>query len=207
MSQTTRSLYLMRHAEVDTDYHRTFGGRIDMDLSEHGTTQAKALATYLRHHPFDSCFSSPMKRVIQTTEPHTEWTEKNPVHLDGLREVDFGDWTGLKWDEVSEKHNQSAFDWLHLLEVNGIQNAEPIESFRDRAQAALNRILVPEAGQNIGVFCHGGVIRMLLALILRLPVSQMASFEFNYASVTLIHLKASRPEVQLTNYCPWQHKS
>jgi broad specificity phosphatase PhoE len=205
MSQEHRALYLMRHAEVETAYHRTFGGRIDMDISDLGVSQAKDLADYLRRHPFDSCFASPMKRVIKTAAPHTEWTQASPTHLDGLREVDFGDWTGLKWEEVHEKHNQSAFDWLHLLEQNAITNAEPIEAFSGRVESALNRILAEENGSHIGVFCHGGVIRMLLALILKLPVFQMSSFEFNYASVTVIHMKASRPEVQLSNYCPWQH--
>ena len=147
-----------------------------------------------------------MKRVVRTSEPHTEWTQNTPTQLDGLKEVDFGDWTRLKWEEVHEKHNQSAFDWLHLLEANAINNAEPIESFRDRVQQALNKILGADKGQNIGIFCHGGVIRMILALILRVPVQQMASFEFNYASVTVVDLKASRPEVQLTNFCPWQHQ-
>ncbi len=207
MSDEPRALYLMRHAEVEENYHRTFGGRIDMDISEAGKSQAKALAAFLKQHPFDTCFSSPMKRVIRTTEPHTDWTNMQPRTLDGLREVDFGDWTGLKWEEVREKHNQSAFDWLHLLEANAIDNAETIENFRARTEAALNTILDAEHGQNIGVFCHGGVIRMLLALILRLPVNQLASFEFNYASVTIIHLKAARPEVQLSNYCPWQFQT
>ena len=207
MNEETRALYLMRHAEVEKNYHRTFGGRIDMDISDLGTSQAKALAEFLKRHPFDTCFSSPMKRVIRTTEPHTKWTNKQPTKLDGLREVDFGDWTGLKWEEVSEKHNQSAFDWLHLLETNAIDNAEPIETFRSRTESALNTILSAKNGQSIGVFCHGGVIRMLLALILRLPVNQLASFDFNYASVTIIHLKQSRPEVQLSNYCPWQHQA
>ena len=195
----------MRHAEVEPDYHQTFGGRIDMDISDHGGQQAKALAEYLRRHPFDSCFASPMKRVVKTHEPHTHWTKQAPTHLDGLREVDFGDWTGLKWGEVQEKHDQSAFDWLHLLEQNAIKNAEPIESFRSRVESSLQTILGAENGEHIGVFSHGGVIRMLLALILNLPVHQLSSFEFNYASVTVIHLKASRPEVQLSNFCPWQH--
>ena len=196
----------MRHAEVETAYHRTFGGRIDMDISDLGISQAKHLAEYLRRHPFDTCFSSPMKRVVKTSEPHTHWTQSSPTHLDGLREVDFGDWTGLKWEEVQEKHNQSAFDWLHLLERNAIANAEPIEGFRGRVESSLQTILAEENGSHVGVFCHGGVIRMLLAILLKLPVFQMSSFDFSYASVTIVHLKGSRPEVQLSNYCPWQHQ-
>ena len=205
MSPSVRALYLMRHAEVAIDYHRTFGGTIDMDLSPRGVQQATTLADYLRRHPFDSCFTSPMQRVQQTGAPHAAWTGRPPQPLDELREVDFGDWTGLKWEEGQEQRGQSAFDWLHLLESNAIADAEPIEAFRNRSQAALDAILTPENGDRIGVFCHGGVIRMLLALLLDVPVRTMASFEFNYASVTLVHLKGDRPEIQSTNFCPWDH--
>ncbi len=205
MTGSNRALYLMRHGEVDTAYHRTFGGKIDMDLSAQGKEQAAALAGYLRQHPFDSSFTSPMKRVLQTVQPHEAHHDQSPTVLDGLREVDFGAWTGLKWDEIGEKHNQSAFDWLHLLASNEMPEAEPIESFQGRVQSALSHILDGEHGDRIGIFCHGGVIRMLLALILDVPVPQMSSFEFDYASVTIVQFKGKRPEVQLTNYCPWRH--
>ena len=205
MNSQSRVLYLMRHAEVEPAYHRTFGGRIDMDISDLGVSQAQKLADYLKRHPFSTTYSSPMKRVVRTTEPHRAWTNQEPTLLGELREVDFGDWTGLKWEEVHDHHQQSAFDWLHLLEENAIANAEPIESFRGRIESALEEILNPDNGPEIGVFCHGGVIRMILAVLLGVPVRHMASFDFNYASVTVVHLKASRPEVQLANFCPWLH--
>ena len=202
MSQQLRAFYLMRHAEVETAYHQTFGGGINMELSERGQAQARLLADFLRRRPFDSCFSSPMKRAIQTAAPDQKWAK--PVLLNGLREVDFGDWTGLRWEEVQKKYGKSARDWLHLLESNAIPNAEPIEQFRARIQEIWNILLRPENGNRIGVFGHGGVLRMLLALILKMPASQMASFEFSYASITILHIQENRPEVQLLNYCPWR---
>lgn len=202
MSRQLRSFYLMRHAEVETAYHQTFGGRIDMELSEQGQAQARSLAEFLRRHSLDSCFSSPMKRAVQTAAPCREWAK--PVLLNGLREVDFGDWTGLRWEETREKYGKSACDWLHLLEANAIPKAEPIEQFRARIQESLDILLRPENGNRIGVFAHGGVLRMLLALLLKMPARQMASFEFCYASVTILRIQENRPEVQLLNYCPWR---
>lgn len=202
MSRQLRSFYLMRHAEVETAYHQTFGGRINMKLSERGQVQARALADFLQRRSLDSCFSSPMKRAVQTASPCRKWTK--PVLLNGLREVDFGDWTGLRWEEVQEKYGKSARDWLHLLEANAIPKAEPIEQFRARIQESWNILCRPENGNRIGVFGHGGVIRMLLALLLQMPARQMAAFELSYASVTILHIQENRPEVQLLNYCPWR---
>lgn len=143
-----------------------------------------------------------MKRAVQTAAPCRESTKL--LLLNELREVDFGDWTGLHWEEVREKYRKSARDWLHLLEANAIPNAEPIEQFRARIQESWNILIRPENGSRIGVFAHGGVLRMLLALLLQMPVHQMAAFELSYASVTILHIQENRPEIQLLNYCPWR---
>ena len=202
MSRQLRSFYLMRHAEVETAYHQTFGGRIGMKLFEQGQIQARSLAEFLRRRSLDSCFSSPMQRAVQTAAPCQKWIK--PILLNDLREVDFGDWTGLRWEEVREKYGKSARDWLHLLEFNAIPNAEPIEQFRARIKGIWNILLRPKNGNRIGVFGHGGVLRMLLAWILKTSARQMAAFELSYASVTILHIQENRPEVQLLNYCPWR---
>jgi broad specificity phosphatase PhoE len=47
MSPPTR-LYLIRHGEVEARFQRIFGGRIGMELSPHGVSQARAPADYPR---------------------------------------------------------------------------------------------------------------------------------------------------------------
>src|SRR5262245_20138703 len=94
---TTTRLLFIRHGEVEARYQNVFGGRIDMDLSPGGNTQAIALARYLRHRHLDAIYASPMKRVQQTLAPLLVETAHTPVILPGLREVDFGDWTGLTY--------------------------------------------------------------------------------------------------------------
>ena len=53
-------LFLLRHGEVETRYHRIFGGRIDMELSPRGHEQAKTLAAYLAGTHFNSIYVSVM---------------------------------------------------------------------------------------------------------------------------------------------------
>src|SRR5579885_2502466 len=96
------SLFLLRHAEVEVRYHRVFGGRIDMELSPRGHEQAATLARHLKHKSFAAIYASPMKRVQQTLAPILANRPSAPVLMAGLREVDFGDWTGLGWEQVKE---------------------------------------------------------------------------------------------------------
>ena len=129
--------------------------------------------------------------------------------LPGLREVDFGDWTGLGWDEVQQRFGVSAYDWLHLLERNHVAGAENLQHYHDRIAQCLEVILREQAGKTVAVFCHGGVIRMALAILLKQPLSFFEHVEVDYASATWLdigELKAGRPrtEIQLLNFTPWR---
>ena len=198
------SLFLLRHAEVEARYQRIFGGRIDMELSPRGHEQAAALARYLARKSFDAGYASPMRRVQQTVAPLVEAGLPALAVMEGLREVDFGDWTGLGWDEVRTRFNVSAFEWLDQLERAAIPNAECAQTFRARVEPCLREILQAHPGQRVAVACHGGVIRMILSILLELPLSKMAGFEIEYASLTEVHCSPTKAEVQLLNFTPWR---
>lgn len=178
-----------------------------MDLSPLGLRQAAALAEYLHGRKFDAVYASPMKRVQQTLAPLLLNGTPRPVIVPELREVDFGDWTGLRWEEVQPRFGVSAFDWLEQLECAGIANAECDESLRARLGPCLRQILSRHAGQQVAVFCHGGVIRVLLAILFDWPISRFRAFEIDYASVTRVELVATRPRLQLLNLTPWREKA
>lgn len=202
MSST--KLLLVRHAEVEARYQKVFGGTVDMDLSPRGHEQAAALARFLRARPFDALYASPMKRVQQTLTPVIQNGVPRPTILDGLREVDFGDWTGHGWDAIREKFGVSAFTWLDQLDRGTIPNAEDVVAYRERVGGCLEEILLGKEGKTVAVFCHGGVIRMILSILLDLPLPRMSAFEIEYASVSEIELKPHRREVQLLNFTPWR---
>jgi broad specificity phosphatase PhoE len=127
-----------------------------------------------------------------------------PVILPDLREVDFGDWTGLAWKEVQAKFGVSPFSWLEQLECDGIANAECAETLQDRAEPCLRQILAAHPGQQVAVFCHGGIIRVLLGILLRWPLSRMGAFEIEYASLTQVLVLPQKAELQLLNFTPWR---
>jgi len=203
MKAPTR-LYLLRHGEVESRYHKVFGGKIDMELSPLGHDQVKAAANYFQRHPPHVMYASPMKRVQQTLAPLAQWTGLKPTILPGLREVDFGAWTGLSWDQVYERFQVSAFDWLNQLELGSIAEAESTADFRRRVDDALRQILSHSPNQEIAVVAHGGTIRMILALILDLPFTKMAAFDIEYASITKVKISEHKTVVELLNFTPWR---
>ena len=203
MTSPTR-LFLIRHAEVEARYQHVFGGSVDMDLSPRGHEQAAALADFLRTKSFDALYASPMKRVQQTLAPLLKNGTPPPAIRPELREVDFGAWTGHGWDAVHEKFGVSAFTWLEQLERGTIPNAENTGDWRARVERALTEILAAPTGNSVAVFCHGGVIRMMLSILMDLPLVRMNMFEIEYASVSELALKPNGVEIQLLNFTPWR---
>lgn len=201
---TTTTLYLIRHAEVEARYQGVFGGTIDMDISPRGREQATALARYLKGKTFDAIYASPMKRVQQTLAPYLNNGAPKPVIFPKLHEVDFGDWTGLNFAEVQERYGAPASTWLDQIAAGTIPNAENAVTYRNRIEPCVREILQSHPGRRVAVFCHGGVIRQILAILLDLPLTKTASFEIDYTSITEIEVQPNRAEVQLLNFTPWR---
>ena len=197
-------LWLIRHAEVEENYQNVFGGRLDIGLSANGRAQAEAMASYLRHRRLDAIYASPMRRVQQSLEPVLRNGAPHPVILPELREMDFGDWTGLHWDEVSARYGVSASSWLEALESGGMPNAESVPALRQRLEPCFRRIVAAHPGGQVAVFCHGGVIRMALAILMGWPLASLGGFELEYASLTQAACVPDRANLRLLNFTPWR---
>ncbi len=197
-------LLLIRHGEVEARYQGIFGGRIDMNLSPRGKRQATILAKYLRGKTIDAVYASPMKRVQQTLAPTLKRGRHEQTIIHDLREIDFGDWTGLNWGDVRDQFNFAVHEWLDQIEHPGAPNGENGKIFRARLEPCLREIIRKHQGQNVAVFCHGGVIRALLAILLDLPLPKTNAFEVEYASITQVALHPHMAEIELLNFTPWR---
>jgi len=197
-------LLLVRHAEVEVRYHKIFGGTIDMNLSPNGHQQARILAKFLHPKKLDAIYASPMKRVQQTLAPFLSGGAQQQTIIEELREVDFGDWTGLNWEQVAEKFNLLTHEWLEHIEQGILPNGENGTQFRARVEPALRQIIENHPGQTVAIFCHGGVVRMMLSILLDLPLPRTNMFEVEYASITELALHPEHAEIELLNFTPWR---
>ena len=191
---------------MESRYHRIFGGsRIDMELSPLGQRQARALAAWIADWPLDRIVASPMQRVRQTLAPLADQRRLQPQFDNDLREVDFGVWTGFAWDQIKERFGASAFDWLEIIEQGGIADGETAAALMQRVGPALQRVIDGAAHQRVALFCHGGIIRVMLALMLGRPLREMAHFNIEYGSLTVVELQPGKKhgvEIELLNFCP-----
>ncbi len=198
-------IYLIRHGEVEEKYHRVFAGRTDIGLSENGKKQAAVTAEFLRNQSIIKVYGSTMKRVRQTIEPFEKLAPIKPVFLDELVELDFGEWTGLSFEDVEQRYGVDAHKWLEQIEAGAIPGAETVERLMRRVEPALSRILIEDVPGNIAIFCHGGIIRVILSIMLEIPLVKLGKISIGYCSVNKFCVNEEGVSLRLLNYLPWKN--
>src|SRR5262245_14710736 len=83
---TTR-LFLIRHGATTVASEDRFAGSIDVELSDVGRGQARALAERLADDEIAAVYCSPMKRTVETASIVARPHGLAPITKDGLREI------------------------------------------------------------------------------------------------------------------------
>ncbi|MDR0583724.1 MAG: histidine phosphatase family protein [Treponema sp.] len=157
--KTLRTLYLVRHGEVDFGGVKRCIGRTDIPLSERGKYQAERLKVFFTGKGLTGLYASPARRTRLTADIISQgrW----PVQLcSGLAEINMGDWEGLTFVEIKKR-----FPDLYTLRGQNRAiappNGETPAQVQIRAAAAIEQILTQSEG-NVTVVTHAGVNRLLL---------------------------------------------
>ena len=148
-------MYLIRHALPDfPDGQRRCLGRTDIPLGNAGMLQAGAMAASLG--PVSAVFSSPLTRAVQTARS----IDENVIPLDGLRELNYGQWDGLTFDQIRQRFPElyAARAYDKSLMPPG---SEPPEQALARFADAMEEAARVSPG-DFAVVAHGGVIELFL---------------------------------------------
>lgn len=164
------NIYFVRHARQCSPLCN-----VNVDLSEQGIQQAELLATRLKEVPFDALYSSNLIRAIHTAEiVNVHHNLKHEVR-ESIKEIDFGDWTGLDDDKINEIYHDFIKENVKLLEDLPYPGGENGKAVVERALPVIQEII--ESGkENVLVITHGGVIRALTAYLLGLDLSKKGLF-------------------------------
>ena len=100
-------LYLLRHGQTEWNRDQRIQGHIDTALSETGWQQVRAVADRLRTHSFDHCYSSDLKRAHDTAQAVLAHHDLELSYDQRLRERAFGQFQGLRMDEIEEQQPEA----------------------------------------------------------------------------------------------------
>jgi alpha-ribazole phosphatase/probable phosphoglycerate mutase len=178
MSQTI--IDLMRHGEPVGG--RKYRGQLDDPLSEKGWAQMRAKLA--DHAPWHRVISSPLSRCRAFAEALS--TERClPLHCDDrLKEVGFGVWEGKTAAQLNEEDPHQ----LPRFRADPVKarpaGAEPLEQFYRRVVSTLDEIIARHQREHVLIVCHAGVIRMVLAHVLEIPLRHAYRIEVASAALS-----------------------
>ena len=179
----TKRLTLIRHGR--TGYSGKYIGSRDVPLSVAGRLQVKELSAILSGSCTEKILASPMLRCRQSCE--ILFPEEAVSYEKDLREINFGRWEGLSFQEIAVMDPDIVNAWATGASTFCFPGGECLGSFIERVEKAGKRIAsLPE--KDIIIIAHGGVIRMLLCYFLKLDPSKYLLFKIKKGRFTTLEL-------------------
>lgn len=177
-------LLLARHGQTEHNSQGRFQGSSDTPLSEEGRAQAAALAARLANEPIAAIYTSDLQRARLTAESIAQHHACELVVDPRLREMNFGQWEGLTYEEIA-KRNPFKLAWWELNKLKSSPpDGEKLTDFFNRVEQGLNEIKRQHDEQSVLVVAHGGVLKMILCQVLKLSPRAYWQFELSTASLS-----------------------
>lgn len=191
------TLDLLRHGQP-VGGSRMRGCRTDDALSDKGWQQMRSAVAGRK--PWDLIISSPLQRCAAFAEELAAEHEL-PLRIDpGIIEIDFGDWDGQEVDTLWQRQGDALAKFWADPVNNTPPNGERLQHMWQRIEGTLQRLDAGESDKRVLMVTHGGVIKLLLAQLLDMPLANMTRFDVPYAGFSSVRLSdAYSPEILLLN--------
>ncbi len=193
-------VFLVRHGATVLSAEDRFAGATNVELSEGGRAQARALAQRLAGQPIAAFFASPLDRTTETARilarPHDLAVQAEA----GFLEINHGVWEGLTRQEAETKFRHPYLKWESDPYNFAPEGGETGLAVAARAMPALLRAVGAHPGEMICVVSHKATIRLLLGAILGFdPRRYRDHLDLNPASLTILDFRDAL-EARLTLY-------
>lgn len=196
----SKKIYILRHGQ--TEYNRkgmVQGCGIDAPLNEAGQQQAEAFYQAYKHIPFDKIYITPLIRTKQTVSSFIRDGIPFEV-MDGLKEISWGTQEGVPFTpETSTAYQEIVKKWTEGDLEARIEGGEtPVEVMK-RQQPVMEYILGKEDENAILICTHGRAMRILIAWLLKYPLTTMDNFGHANCGVYVLNYTGRLFSVELFN--------
>ena len=185
-----KKIILIRHGELPPEFSGRFVGSTDAPLGEHGIADCRALAGIWRAMKSEITFVSPKLRALQTAE--LICGSVPAVKDDAIREIDFGKWENLTFEEIAGANPEYSKYWYDHPDEIHFPEGESVQLFNLRVEAFTEMLL--ELPQNvITVISHGGVLTAMIRRLMDLPCDCMWRWQPSRGSLSVINFDPQFP--------------
>lgn len=180
-------LILVRHGESVGNAQRRLQGQSDHPLTELGREQSRRLGQRLAKEGVTALYSSPIHRAWQTAEVIGELLGLAPQPLPGVEEYDFGNFSGLTWEEIRAQAPELVeFVRSRRPEYPQYPGEEGREAFRQRVYDALWGLVEAHREGTLAVVTHAGPIIVFVSAVVNRPYVRPVPFRLDNGSLTVV---------------------
>lgn len=192
-------VYLIRHGETEWNKLGKFQGSTDIALSEDGIKQAYLAAKVLKGK-FDHIYTSPLSRAKQTADIIGEASKVTAQIESEIKEINFGLWEGLTFEEIKERYPKEFISWRNPLEGYLMSDDISIRNAGIRAGNAIRRLVEEHQGQRIALVAHGGILKAGLIDLFEWDMTMYYKIFLGNTSITkLVFKKKDSPILATLN--------
>jgi ribonuclease H / adenosylcobalamin/alpha-ribazole phosphatase len=194
-------LYLARHAQTASSAVDSFNGRGELPLTARGREQARNLGERLSSVRFAAVVRSPLGRTKDTADRVAPGVPQ--LVLEGLIEIDYGEWEGLSPAQAQKRNPDLYESWLSDPARIAPPGGETAGQVAERAVAALRDIQdrYEPAGAPVLAVSHKATLRILGACLTDAPIAEYRRrWPQDECALNLVELRAGKePFLRLWN--------
>jgi broad specificity phosphatase PhoE len=164
------NLYMVRHGQTGASRENRFSGSSDPPLTAVGEAMAQAFAQAYASLKWDAIYTSPMLRARQTADALCRLTGVQATVDNGLKEIDYGEWEGLRQDEVRERWPEAFEYWADDVASRGTPGGETAFQVAARAMRVVEAIRSRYQRGNVLLVSHKATLRVITCALLGLDV-------------------------------------
>jgi broad specificity phosphatase PhoE len=155
----------------------------------------------LRDQTIGAIYSSPRRRAIESA---ALLATRRPVCVDdGLREIDFGEFEGLTYDDIARRYSDKYEEWMNRPTDVVFPGGDSFGAMAARVCGALEHIRDVHRGETVAIVSHGGVNRIALAAALDLEPHRIFRLDQAYACINVVDHAGDEPLVRVINGMGW----
>ncbi len=193
-------LYLIRHGETESNREKRYRGWSESALSQKGVRQSEMAGFFLAGQNIEALYCSDLKRAAATARVIGASCGLEPAVTPLLREINFGQWEGLTYDQIEAEWGEQISLWLDDPFNRSAPGGETLDQVFERMQSFLDHLSVEyRPGQRIAAVTHGGAIRAVLYRVLDQGLNSFWDIKIDNASISLLSRTGDRFEVVYYN--------
>ena len=179
MTSRATTVFLVRHAATDWNEQGRWQCLDDRPINDRGRLQAASAASEIasehKRRAFDSLYSSPLTRALETAKPISDATGLMINQSPLLRELDCGRLSGMSYEHARKLHPE----FFRRLDENWMEVAYPggethRQYWQEAVAPALRMLMERHRGGRVIAVTHGGFIRAASMMVMGMPVKRAA---------------------------------